>query len=79
VLPFVLIILGLPGDALLLRVAWMERVDFRAKPIADLVSFANSSAITFSFQDVEVWSIKLSSSLAVAHLNDRLFLNTREF
>jgi hypothetical protein len=28
---FCLIILGLPGDALLLRVTWMERHDFRTK------------------------------------------------
>jgi flagellar motor switch protein FliM len=40
-----LIILGVPGDALLLRVAWMERHDFRTKRTDDLVSLANSSVV----------------------------------
>ena len=39
------VILGLPGEALLLRVAWMERHDFRTKPTEDLVSPANSSVM----------------------------------
>jgi hypothetical protein len=43
---FCLIILGLPDDALLLRVAWMERHDFRTKR-TDLVSLANSSVMNF--------------------------------
>jgi hypothetical protein len=52
----------LPGDALLLRVAWMERHDFRAKRVEELVSLANSSAITFSSQEISVWSITLTTN-----------------
>jgi hypothetical protein len=38
---FCLVILGLPGDALLLRVAWMAKHDFRTKRTAHFVSLAN--------------------------------------
>ena len=36
---------GLPGDALRLRVAWIERHDFRTKRTAQSVSPANDSAM----------------------------------
>src|SRR5208282_4286673 len=44
-------ILGLPGGALLLRVEWIERHDFRTRRAAHFVSLANSSAKTFSFRN----------------------------
>ena len=59
--PFAWSSLGLPGDALLLRVAWMERRDCRTKRSASFVSFANSSAMTFSFRSSYVWSITLTT------------------
>jgi len=39
--------LGLPGGALLLRVAWMERRDFRTKRTEHSVSLGNSSVVNF--------------------------------
>jgi hypothetical protein len=61
VLPLARFILGLPGDALLLRVAWTEGRDFRTKPTDDLVSLANGSALRSHFGIFEVWSKMLSS------------------
>src|SRR5208282_3349170 len=46
------VILGLPGDALLPRVAQMERHDFRTKRTAHFVSLANGSAMSFSFSGI---------------------------
>jgi hypothetical protein len=43
-------ILRVPGNALLLRVAWIERHDFRTKRTEGSVSFENGSAETFSFR-----------------------------
>ena len=57
------VILGLPGDALLLRVAWMERHDFRAKRTAHFVSLANGSTMSFSFREFYVRSKMLSSCI----------------
>jgi hypothetical protein len=42
VFPFALMILRVPGNALLLRVAWTERHDFRAKRAEVSVSLASS-------------------------------------
>jgi|HubBroStandDraft_3_1064219.scaffolds.fasta_scaffold06508_3 hypothetical protein len=47
---FCLIILGLPGDALLLRVTWMRGTISGRNAMHTFISLANSSAMTFSFR-----------------------------
>jgi len=56
------IILGLPGDALLLRVAWIDRPDFGTRRADDSVSLAKSSARTFSLRQLKVWSKALTTN-----------------
>jgi len=52
-----------PGDALLLRVARIERRDFGTKRAEDSVLLANGFRQKLShFEDVEVWSKTLNSS-----------------
>jgi hypothetical protein len=61
VLPLARSSLACPVMLSLLRVAWMERHDFRTKRTAHFVSLANGSAMSFSFREFYVWSKMLSS------------------